>query len=68
MDPAAIRDFCTYLHRRNYSPHTIENYGRDLRLFSLVATVGMSIDPGLEDLKLELAEFGSWHIVLLRHN
>ncbi|MBA3811499.1 MAG: helix-turn-helix transcriptional regulator [Caulobacteraceae bacterium] len=27
--------------------------GRDLRLFSLVATVGMSIDPGLEDLKLE---------------
>src|SRR5260221_1808644 len=27
--------------------------GRDLRLFSLVATVGMSLDPGLEDLKLE---------------
>jgi len=27
--------------------------GRDLRLFSLVATVGMSVDPGLEDLKLE---------------
>jgi site-specific recombinase XerD len=33
MDPTAIRDFCAYLHRRNYSPHTIENYGRDLRLF-----------------------------------
>ena len=27
--------------------------GRDLRLFSMVATVGMSVDPGLEDLKLE---------------
>jgi hypothetical protein len=27
--------------------------GEDLRLFSLVASVGMSIDPGLEDLKLE---------------
>jgi transcriptional regulator with XRE-family HTH domain len=27
--------------------------GRDLKLFSLVATVGMSVDPGLEDLKLE---------------
>jgi len=27
--------------------------GRDLRLFSLVATVGMSVDPSLEDLKLE---------------
>jgi len=27
--------------------------GRDLRLFSLVATVGMSVDPGLEELKLE---------------
>lgn len=27
--------------------------GRDLRLFSLVASVGMSVDPGLEDLKLE---------------
>jgi site-specific recombinase XerD len=33
MEPAAISDFCAYLHRRNYSPHTIENYGRDLRLF-----------------------------------
>jgi site-specific recombinase XerD len=33
MDPAAIGHFCAYLHRRNYSPHTIENYGRDLRLF-----------------------------------
>lgn len=27
--------------------------GRDLKLFSLVATVGMSADPGLDDLKLE---------------
>jgi len=33
MEPAAISNFCAYLHRRNYSPHTIENYGRDLRLF-----------------------------------
>lgn len=33
MEHAAINHFCTYLHRRNYSPHTIENYGRDLRLF-----------------------------------
>jgi len=29
----AINQFCAYLHRRNYSPHTVENYGRDLRLF-----------------------------------
>ena len=33
MEPVAIADFCAYLHRRNYSPHTIDNYGRDLRLF-----------------------------------
>jgi site-specific recombinase XerD len=33
MDPVAITDFCTYLHTRHYSPHTVENYGRDLRLF-----------------------------------
>ena len=33
MEPVTISHFCTYLHRRNYSPHTVENYGRDLRLF-----------------------------------
>ncbi len=33
MEPAAIHHFGVYLHTRNYSPHTIENYGRDLRLF-----------------------------------
>src|SRR5215471_13299427 len=33
MAPDAIAQFCTYLHRRNYSPHTVDNYGRDLRLF-----------------------------------
>ncbi len=41
--------------------------GRDLRLFSLVATVGMSVDPGLEDLKLETllpadAETRAWFL------
>jgi site-specific recombinase XerD len=28
-----IANFCAYLQRRNYSPHTVDNYGRDLRLF-----------------------------------
>lgn len=33
MVPRDISLFCTYLRTRNYSPHTVENYGRDLRLF-----------------------------------
>ena len=33
MALVTITQFCAYLQRRNYSPHTIENYGRDLRLF-----------------------------------
>lgn len=33
MEPVAIAQFCAYLCRRNYSPHTVDNYGRDLRLF-----------------------------------
>lgn len=33
MEPIEIKQFCEYLQTRNYSKHTIENYGRDLRLF-----------------------------------
>jgi site-specific recombinase XerD len=33
MEPVEIKQFCAYLQTRNYSPHTVENYGRDLRLF-----------------------------------
>jgi site-specific recombinase XerD len=33
MGHVAIEQFCAYLRRRNYSPHTVENYGRDLRVF-----------------------------------
>ena len=33
MEQSEIKQFCAHLQRRNYSPHTVENYGRDLRLF-----------------------------------
>jgi site-specific recombinase XerD len=28
-----VKLFCAYLRTRNYTPHTIENYGQELRLF-----------------------------------
>ena len=33
MEPVAISHFSAYLCTRNYSPYTVENYSRDLRLF-----------------------------------
>jgi site-specific recombinase XerD len=33
MADDAIALFCAYLPRRHSSPHTVDNYGRDLRLF-----------------------------------
>lgn len=33
MEPMEIRLFWAYLHTRNDSPHTIDNDGRDWRLF-----------------------------------
>lgn len=33
MEPIEIKQFCEHLQTRNYSAHTVENYGRDLRLF-----------------------------------
>jgi site-specific recombinase XerD len=33
MEPIEIKRFCERLQTRNYSNHTVENYGRDLRLF-----------------------------------
>jgi len=33
MAADTIAHFCAYLQRRNYSPHTVDNYGRDLHLF-----------------------------------
>jgi site-specific recombinase XerD len=33
VEPVAITQFCAYLHTRHYSLHTVDNYGRDLRLF-----------------------------------
>jgi len=33
MEPLEGKLFCAYLRPRTYAPHTIEHYGRDLRLF-----------------------------------
>jgi site-specific recombinase XerD len=37
MEPVEIQQFCAHLQTRNYSAHTVENYGRDLRLFFVLA-------------------------------
>jgi site-specific recombinase XerD len=38
MAADTMAQLCAYVQRRNYSSHTIDNYGRDLRLFfTLVA-------------------------------
>ena len=41
MEPIEIKQFCERLQTRNYSNHTVENYGRDLRLF--FADVGINL-------------------------
>ena len=33
MIPEAVGRFCAHLSTRNYSPHTVESYRLDLRLF-----------------------------------
>ncbi len=33
MQPTEVAQFCQYLRVRNYSPHTVESYAIDLRLF-----------------------------------
>lgn len=33
MTPEEVSRFCLHLAARNYSPHTVESYRLDLRLF-----------------------------------
>ena len=47
MEPTEIKQFCEHLQTRNYSAHTVENYGRDLTLLAR-ATAGKGV--ALEDL------------------